>query len=79
MDIVHSKSEMNKAKNRLEFRFDKYQSQKNCQTKHEYRIFDSTYHYLVAQHKTLQTMKRSSWYLAFCLHPNIATFYQLVM
>lgn len=73
MDIVHSKSEMNKAKNRLEFRFDKYQSQKNCQTKHEYRIFDSTYHYLVAQHKTLQKMKHLSWYLAFCQNPDIGT------
>jgi hypothetical protein len=71
---------MNKAKNRLEFRFDKYQSQKDFarQNVNIESLIPHT-HYLVAQHKTLQKMKHLSWYLAFCQHPNIETFRQLIM
>lgn len=71
---------MNKAKNRLEFRFDMYQSQEDFarQNMNIESLIPHT-HYHVAQHRTLQKMKHLSWYLAFFQYPDIETFRQLVM
>ena len=72
---------MNKAKNRLEFRFDKYQSQKDFarQNVNIESLIPHTNIARQAQHKTLQKMKHLSWYLAFCQYPDIETFHQLIM